>query len=186
MLRFWRTAVHGKSRTGCRGHRRTYHGKPCRFSGILRQLPGSFVRAGKRTYHFLDFLWGTPGESIRPAPDFSQRRENRVSLKNKLLREVWGEKVAEHDDYTKLQLIIPPAVKEKMNRKFILVEDVQQVIYFAEKSGNKLLDTTSGHLIAHFQPAIITYWVEYFLENGQYHLYNVYSHRMQIVEDERG
>lgn len=143
-----------------------------------------FVKEGKPTYHILDILFDKEPDAERKGPGYSQRHENRVRLKNKLLQELWGENVQEYNDYTKIKLNIPQEVQEKMEKNFILVEDIQQVIEHAEKTGNKLLNRSNGHFIAHFRPKIITYWVEYSVEDDEYNIYNVYSHRIQIVEDE--
>ena len=48
------------------------------------------------------------------SPDYSQRRENRVRLKNSLLRELWSEKVVEHDDEQPVTLLISDDVREVM------------------------------------------------------------------------
>ncbi|MGI6713275.1 MAG: pyridine nucleotide-disulfide oxidoreductase/dicluster-binding protein [Bacillota bacterium] len=144
-----------------------------------------FVKQGKRAYYLLDLILGDGKEesAIQPGPGFSQRQENRIHLKKKLLRELWGEKVADSNDYSKIKLTILPEVEEKMERNFILKEDIQQVINYAEKTGNKLYLEKNGCYLAHFRPSIITYWVEYGIEDNQYIIHNAYSHRIQIIED---
>ena len=43
----------------------------------------------------------------------------------------------------------------------ILVEDVEQVIEWAESTGTKLVHRDTGHSLAHYRPGNVTYWVEY-------------------------
>ena len=65
----------------------------------------------------------------------------------------------------------------------ILVEDLQQVIGAAEKTGRKLLNRNTGRFIAHCKPASVTYWVEYSPSGDEFFVHNAYSHRMEIAED---
>ncbi len=139
----------------------------------------------KPTVHLLDLLFGAQDD--RPAakrgPGYSQRHDNRVHLKNALLRELWGESVAEKEGYEKIELVVSEEIRQVMEDRFILEEDLQQVIDFAEKTGSKLLDSKTGHFIAHFKPTSVTYWVEYSVLENRFLIHNAYSHRMEIVED---
>lgn len=145
-----------------------------------------FAGKGKRAFHLLELIFsGGEDRSLGPGPGFgfSQRHENRIRLKKKLLQEVWGETVLEEHEYSKTELLISPAIQEKMEKDSILAEDVQQVINHAEKTGNKVFFPDSGHYIAHLKPSIITYWVEYSVDRNRFVIHNAYSHRMQIVEE---
>ena len=83
------------------------------------------------------------------------------------------------------RLLIPPEVATKMEKEFILAEDLQHVIYQAEKTGDKLYVPASDHFIAHYRPSIVTFWVEYSVRGDEFEVFNAYSHRMSIVEDGR-
>ncbi len=146
-----------------------------------------FAAHGKRTLHLLDLLYGQDldGRAQRPAPGWSQRHENRVRLKRRLLREVWGEEVSEEASYEAIQLVIPPGVQEQMEKRLILVEDIQQVIEHAERTGARFQNRANGHFLAGHKPASVTYWVEYTpeaREGGQrrFVIHNAYSHRMVV------
>ncbi len=65
----------------------------------------------------------------------------------------------------------------------ILVEDLEQVIEWAEKSGSKLVHRRSGHFLAHYAPTTVTYWVEYSPAADGFTVHNAYSHRMEVSED---
>jgi glutamate synthase (NADPH/NADH) small chain len=141
----------------------------------------SFAAQGKRTLHLLDLIFG--GDAGRKGPGYSQRHENRARLKNKLLKEVWGEEVDGQEEYEAIKLRIPENVRELLEERLILVEDIQRVIDYAERSGNKLLKRDSGHFLAYYKPASVTYWVEYSPQGDEFAIHTAYSHRMEIVEE---
>ncbi len=76
-----------------------------------------------------------------------------------------------------------PEVAAKMERDFILLDDVKAVIHRAETTGNKVEVPARGRFIAHLCPHIVTYWVEYAKDGDEYEVFKAYSHRMQIVKD---
>jgi glutamate synthase (NADPH) small chain len=142
-----------------------------------------FSSKGKPTRHLLDLIFG-PGDlenEARKGPDYSQRRKNRAGLKNSLLRELWGVDVAADLEIMKLQ--IPGHVRELMEQRMILTEDIRQVIDWAEKTGFKLANPDSGHFLGRHTPTTVTYWVEYSPTDDGFVIHNVYSHRMEIVEE---
>ncbi len=143
-----------------------------------------FAGQAKASYHVLDIIFdGHPGGAARPGPTLSQRRENRRRLATSMLKELWGEVMPEQQEHTKLKIRIPADVAAKMERGFILSDDVRQVIYQAEKTGNKLQVPATGRFIAHYRPSIVTYWVEYAVNGHEYEVFNAYYHRMRIVKD---
>ena len=79
-------------------------------------------------------------------------------------------------------LLIRPELLEKMDRLYLLREDVEAVVAHCEGTGQKLLDSEAGTFIGHMRVGNMTLWVVYRnLENCR-ELVNVYAHRMQIVE----
>jgi hypothetical protein len=143
-----------------------------------------FAGQAKASYYVLDLVFdGYPGGVAKPGPTLSQRRENRRRLAGRMLTEIWGEPVPEQEEYLKLKVRIPADVAAKMERDFILDDDVRQVVYWAEQTGNKLQVPATGRFVAHYRSSIITYWVEYAVNGDEYDVLNAYSHRMQIVKD---
>ena len=141
-----------------------------------------FAGQGKRTFYLLDLFWGKEAAAAdRLPPDFSDRRENRLRLRRSLLQEVWGENVVTEE--TKLLIEIPPAMRELMEQRMILSDDVRAVIGHAEATGEKMLDPETGRYIARFRPGCVTYWVEYSASGDHFVIHNAYSHRMQVVEE---
>jgi hypothetical protein len=142
-----------------------------------------FARRGKRTLHILDLLFGDRNvdPALAPAVGFSQRHENRTRLKEKLLKELWGESMPEQSDYESIRLTFPEAVQQMVEDRLILVEDMQKVIEFAERNGKRLLNPSNGHYLAYHKPVSVTFWVEYSpRDDGSFLIHRAYSHRMEI------
>lgn len=141
-----------------------------------------FARQGKPTLHLMDLIYGEDLESAsrKTGPGYSQRHENRAHLKRKLLKEVWGEDMDGSKSYESIRLVIAPQVQKLLDARLILIEDIQQVIEYAERTGKKLRNKPSGHFLAHYKPTAVTYWVEYLPHGDAFEVYNAYSHRMEI------
>jgi len=146
------------------------------------------AHAGKRTVHLLDFIW-KPETAIDPAeredPGFSYRHENRARLKNRFLREVWKERTREMEAYEKIALDIPKAVRERLESRRILTEDVQKVLHHVhEAKGPVFENSETGRYLAYYRPVKVTFWVEYTPQHdGSFLIHNAYSHRMEIIEE---
>jgi hypothetical protein len=74
-------------------------------------------------------------------------------------------------------------VRQRLEDRLILIEDIQQVIEYAERTGRKLLQPKTGHFLAHYRPNKVTYWVEYSPQEEKFVIHNAYSHRMEVIED---
>lgn len=140
----------------------------------------NFASRGKRAYHLLDLIFGTEDQDMaqRKGPDYSQRHENRARLKTALLKEVWGEQVEEEN--CSVRLIINEKVRQIMEERMILSDDLVKVISYAESTGNKLKNAESDTYIAYFKPVSVTYWVEYSRQEEGFVVHNTYSHRLEI------
>jgi glutamate synthase (NADPH) small chain len=144
-----------------------------------------FSSKGKRTWHLLDLIFGPsdPDKAPQRGPDYSGRRENRARLRISLLKELWGEEVATDQGRETTELYISEDVRRLMERRMILIEDVREVIDWAQRTGFKLVNRDSGHFMAHYTPTTVTYWVEYAPADNGFTVHNAYSHRMEIMED---
>jgi len=145
-----------------------------------------FASRGKRTLHLLDLILGASADdaAARKAPSYSERQENRARLKQSILKELWGETVTEKERYETIRLRVAEDLREVLEQRQILDDDIRKVIEYAERTGSRLLNRQNGHLLAHHKPASVTYWVEYtFDPDGVVMVYNAYCHRMEIAED---
>jgi NADPH-dependent glutamate synthase beta subunit-like oxidoreductase len=147
-----------------------------------------FASRGKTAWHVLDLIYGHPEKSGGAGKrlGYSQRQENRAKLKEKMVKEIWGETMLpEKAAYETIRLHISEEASKQADARLILLEDIQKTIYHAEETGLKLYNPATGHFIAHYRPHIITYWVEYSKDSGSesYAVHQAYSHRLEIVED---
>ena len=138
---------------------------------------------GKRALHLLDLVFPGPGQddpAARPRPGWSQRRENRSRLKDWLVRELWAEETPKMQAHRKIKLFMDPPVREMLEERRILIEDVQKVIHQAEASGDKLVHPGSGHFLAATRPHQAAFWVEYTPQGDGFQVHKAYSHRMTV------
>ena len=91
----------------------------------------------------------------------------------------------EQASYEAIQLTMTEAVQQRLEERLILVEDIQQVIEYAERTGRKLKQPNTGHFLAHYRPTSVTYWVEYAPQGEVFAIHNAYSHRMELIEDKK-
>lgn len=146
----------------------------------------NFSAKGKPSLHLLDLILQEDREkaAMRKSPGFSQRHENRNRLKKRILRKLWGKEMETIDSGSqKTKLIISSEVLEILENRLILIEDIEKVIEFAERTGNKLVNKETGNLLAYKKAVSVTYWVEYAPQGDGYNVYNAYSHRMEISEE---
>ncbi|MFN8381813.1 MAG: FAD-dependent oxidoreductase [Anaerolineales bacterium] len=142
-----------------------------------------FARKGKRTLHIFDYIFGGTEADLASAPaiGFSQRHENRARLKEKLLKELWSETMPDTADFESIRLVLPDDVQKQVEDRLILVEDMQKVIEYAERTGKRMLNNSTKHYLAYFKPTSVTYWVEYTKQDdGAFFVYKAYSHRMEV------
>jgi hypothetical protein len=131
----------------------------------------------------LDILFpGAEDPAGRARPGWSERRENRARLKNELLASVWNEGGVALEPWQAIELHISPEVREIIEARKILVEDLQQVIHHAEETGEKLCHSGSGRYKASHCPRVVTFWVEYSPQDSGFEVHNAYSHRMTAVQ----
>ena len=133
---------------------------------------------GKPVRHILDILL-----DIQPPqgalPTVTERRCNRVALKEELLEEIWDEPMNEKPEMT-YELMINPDVKAKMNALRILEEDVCYVLEMGELQGRRTFFPQTDSYKCYREIGRITCWVEYKPQDGKYEICNVYTHRMKI------
>jgi glutamate synthase (NADPH/NADH) small chain len=144
----------------------------------------SLAAVGKRALHILDLIFpdaAEPDPASRPRARWSERLENRERLRQRMLRNFWGEEKKSMQPYESIKLVISPEVREILEKRRILDEDLKQVIHEAEISGSSLVHSRTGRLKACARPYRATIWVEYSAALEGYVIHNAYSHRMQVT-----
>ncbi len=142
------------------------------------------AKTGKRCLHLLDLIFPSDQDdpAARPAPGYSERRENRVRLKENLLENLWKEKSSPRPSYEEIKVNLTGEASEMMEKRRIMLSDVQKTLQAAQESGQIMENSETGHKLVYHRPAIVTYWVEF--EDGaagEYLIHRVWSHRMQIM-----
>ncbi len=144
----------------------------------------NFAFAGKRVSHLIEHLFPV-ADGTDPAArnwiSWSDRRANRVRVKEMVLSDLGEKKEQQMREYEKMALTIPPEVRKKIDAQRILEEDIRKVIFEAETSGRKMKSRESGSYMAYLQPANVTFWVEYIPAGDGFSVLNAYCHRMKIV-----
>ncbi len=140
-----------------------------------------FAETGKPVKHILDILFGLGGWN-RKTPGANERRRNREHLKKILsAKYLPGEPIIKEEPMEeRKELTIPEEVREKMDRDRLLEEDALAVIEECEATGQKVIDSASGHIFGSGQVGQMTQWVEYELTPKGFLLHKTYSHRMKI------
>lgn len=138
-----------------------------------------FKGEGKPVQHILDLLFCID-KSGDPLPDLTQRRQNRIELKETLLKEIWGETMEKKTEPCRIIMKIGPEVRKKMDRLKIIEEDVCGVIEWGESKNRRTFDPQKETYTCYRESGHITFWVEYRLIGLEYEVVNVYTHRMKI------
>lgn len=80
-------------------------------------------------------------------------------------------------------LKIPREVRKTMEERLILVEDVEKVISYSTKSGQRFFNPEDASYLASLRLDNVTYWVRYAEKDDGIHVVSVYSHRMEVVKE---
>ncbi|MDY0201287.1 MAG: FAD-dependent oxidoreductase [Tenuifilaceae bacterium] len=140
-----------------------------------------FTREGKQTWHILDVLFNLEQKSRETLPSISQRRYNRLLLRQQVLSEFWNEQFTIKNEDMVIQ--IPEKLKEKLSNEYILESDIQKVIAECEQSGNKIYDPAKDIYTGYMQIGNMTIWAVYrTTKEANYELINAYCHRMKIED----
>ena len=134
-----------------------------------------FAREGRESMHLLELVYGTSADHC---PDISEKRYNRLSLRNTLLSEVWNEDVEEVDlgftiDYTQEAI-------EMMDDRMILKTDVIRVLQNLKETGEAILEVETNLCVTRARLGNVTFWVKYTETETGYLVHRAYSHRMTI------
>ena len=134
-----------------------------------------FAREGRESMHLLELVYGTNADHC---PDISEKRYNRLGLKNELLKEVWNEEVNAVDlgftiDYTDEAIAM-------MDDRMILKTDVIRVMEALRETGEAILDEETGLIVTRARLGNVTFWVKFTETDSGYLIHRAYSHRMTI------
>lgn len=140
------------------------------------------ARVNKRAVHIYDLLYpGGADPAGRPSPGYSDRRENRIRLRERLLKDLWNdEETVRQAAHEAVTVAFTDDARNIMEERRILKSDVQKVLLHVQESGRWFISRESGLRLASFRPAIVTYWVAFEERDGEFLVHNAWSHRMRI------
>lgn len=149
--------------------------KSKRYISYCMACKDRFRKAGADSLHILELVYGR--DETKP-PGLSGRRNNRLQLKAKLLKTVWGEEVPmkEYD----FVVHVDEALMAQMEERMILMDDIYQVFRCMRESGNEVLEVATGFLSTSARIGNVTFWVKYQETADGYCLKGAYSHRMTV------
>ena len=136
------------------------------------------LSAGKNTRHILDGVFGL--EPLKKPFHISELRKNRLKLKKRMLKNIWGENFEIMEKKYMVKLKISEEVYDKMDRLHISEEDVYQVAEHCQESNKTIYNKETKIYTGHLQIGIITYWIQYKKHDEFLEITNVYSHRIMI------
>ena len=140
-----------------------------------------FAAKGKQCLHILDIVFGLDDGS-RPAPSLKERENNRLTLKRDLLSAWWGvDFEIEPKPWDKIELIIPPPLRQKTESRLIPENHIQKAVWELEKTKNVFFDIKSQTYIGSYTSDVMTLWVQYSKDGtAGYRIWDVYYHRMSF------
>jgi hypothetical protein len=135
-----------------------------------------FAREGHESMHILELAYNSPAGA---PPDISEKRRNRLSLKNQLLKDLWGEDVMKDKyDFT---LDITDECRAMMDDRMILDTDVYDVMQRYKETGEAVQELDTGLLVTRARLGNVTFWVKFTEDqDGRLTVRRAYSHRMTI------
>ena len=85
------------------------------------------------------------------------------------------------EEYEAFQLQVSDEVKELLETRHILGDEVKMVIHDAETTGEKLYQEESDHFLAKKAVGKVTFYAEYSVSgDNTYTVHSAYSHRMEV------
>lgn len=149
---------------------------------------------GLPTWHLLDILpvgWevGAP----YPATSLSQRRAGRIEARRIFVRKLDKEEMPQEEHKVRLRFAKTFPVRQDngvlgegskaweaaclaaLEARQILLDDVEETIFVAEREGRFFVNRDTGHRLASHRPRTVTFWVEYHREEDEAGLLYVVS-----------
>ena len=136
-----------------------------------------FAREGRESRHIMELLYGANASNM---PDISEKRYNRLILKQTLLKNIWNEEpIMEKKDYT---VAYTEEAIHMMDERMILKSDVERVLSDYRENQEAILDEETKELVTRSRLGNVTFWVRFVETEDGYLVHRAYSHRMNIMK----
>ena len=137
-----------------------------------------FVREGRESRHILELLYGINAANM---PDISEKRYNRLELKEKLLKNIWNEELMmEKKDYT---VAYTEDAISMMDERMILKSDVERVLSDYRENQEAIFDEETKELVTRSRLGNVTFWVRFVETEEGYLVRRAYSHHRHKSRD---
>ena len=84
--------------------------------------------------------------------------------------------------WEEVKLRLSDDVRQKLDERHVLEDEIKQVIYQAEESGEKLFRPDKDIYLSKQRIGNATFYVEYTAEDGGYTVNTAYGHKAELME----
>lgn len=134
-----------------------------------------YARQGAESAHILELIYSAPAGD---PPGISEKRKNRLTLKQRLLRDIWKEDT--HMAPRGYKIEYTPEVKELMEQRMVLESDIETVMQAYREGGEAIYEADTGLRITRYRLGNVTFWVKFTEDAEGYVIHSAYSHRMTV------
>lgn len=134
-----------------------------------------YARHGAESAHILELIYSAPAGS---PPGLSEKRRNRLTLKQRMLRDIWKEDT--HMAPRGYKIEYTPEVKELMEQRMVLESDIETVMQAYREGGEAIYEADTGLRISRYRLGNVTFWVKFTEDAEGYVIHSAYSHRMTV------
>lgn len=158
---------------------------------------------GLSAWHLLDILpIGKDAMAPYPATSLSERRAGRIEAKSIFVKKLTGEELPQREHKVRLRFAKAFPLRQNegvlgegskaweaaclaaLEARQILLCDVEETIFVAEREGRFFVHPRTGHRLASHRPRTVTFWVEYHAEEDEagplYIVHDVWCHRTLV------
>ena len=134
-----------------------------------------YARQGAESAHILELIYSAPAGD---PPGISEKRKNRLTLKQRLLRDIWKEDT--HMAPRGYKIEYTPEVRELMEQRMVLESDIETVMQAYREGGEAIYEADTGLRITRYRLGNVTFWVKFTEDAEGYVIHSAYSHRMTV------
>ncbi len=83
--------------------------------------------------------------------------------------------------WEEIKLRVSDKVKQLLEERHILEDEVKSIIHYGETEGEKLYQPEANRYLAKSRIGEATFYVEYSIEEGNYLVHTAYAHKAEIT-----
>jgi len=142
-----------------------------------------FRLKGKPCAHVLDMVFSLDPDG--PVPSLQEKKEHSLEVKRVVMKKLTNNNfIPETRPWDGVKLLVPEALREEMDRKLIIADDLREAIWQAESTGDKFVLASQGLWQCSLVKSALTYWVQYrAIGTQEYEVLDAYCHRMRFSRE---